>query len=221
MKINKYHIQELSEDYIDLYYREETDEIKNLIHYVNSRNVFYGKTEKGRIRVLPHEIYYIETVDKKTFAYLEKEVVQIAYNMAKQRLHIKMVSRSGGMAYRNKESKWYLSWIRHFIVMDENTPIGFCQYYDCFYANDMEDWYDVAQKNNTFSIDYLIGNEEYLGKGYGKAIVGLLTETIKEKEQAKQIIVQPDKENIPSNKALLANGYIFDENKNYYYKLLD
>jgi RimJ/RimL family protein N-acetyltransferase len=113
------------------------------------------------------------------------------------------------------------SWIHHFIVMDENIPIGFCQYYDCFYANDMEDWYSVVQKNNTFSIDYLIGNEAYLGKGYGKGIVSLLTDTIKEKEQAKQIIVQPDKENLPSNKVLLSNGYIFDKYKDYYYKLLD
>lgn len=85
----------------------------------------------------------------------------------------------------------------------------------------MEDWYDVVQKNDTFSIDYLIGEEAYLGKGYGKAIVSLLTRTIKEKEKAKQIIVQPEKENIPSNKALLSNGYIFDENKDYYYKILE
>ncbi len=113
------------------------------------------------------------------------------------------------------------SWIHHFIVMDKDTPIGFCQYYDCFDANELEDWYSVTQKNNTFSIDYLIGNEAYLGKGYGKAIVSLLTDTIKEKEQAKEIIVQPDKDNMPSNKVLLSNGYIFDKQKDYYYKLLD
>lgn len=113
------------------------------------------------------------------------------------------------------------SWIHHFIVMDHNTPIGFCQYYDCFNAKDMEDWYTVDQKNHTFSIDYLIGNEAYLGKGYGKAIVKLLTDTIIKKEHAKQIIVQPDKDNMPSNHVLLANGYIFDATKDYYYKLLD
>jgi predicted acetyltransferase len=48
-----------------------------------------------------------------------------------------------------------------------------------------------------------------------------LTDTIKEKEQAKQIIVKPDKENLPSNNVLLPNGYIFDKKKDYYYKLLD
>ena len=113
------------------------------------------------------------------------------------------------------------SWLHHFIVMDENTPIGFCQYYDCFDADSLEDWYSVSLPNDTFSIDYLIGNEAYLGKGYGKAIVKLLTDIRREKELGKQIIVQPDKENMPSNHVLLSNGYIFDKQKNYYYKLLD
>ena len=62
--------------------------------------------------------------------------------------------------------------------MDEKTPVGFCQYYDCYDANDMEIWYEVVKRGNTFSIDYLVGNESYLGKGYGKAIVKLLTETV-------------------------------------------
>ncbi len=80
------------------------------------------------------------------------------------------------------------SWLHHFIVMDENTPIGFCQYYD----NELEDWYEVTQKSDTFSIDYLIGNEAYLNKGYGKAIVKLLTDTVHQKDHAKKIIVQHD-----------------------------
>ncbi len=81
MKINRYHNQELSEDYIDLYYRQETDEIRDLLQYVKSRNVFHGKTERGQRRVLPQEIYYIESVDKKTFLYLEKEVVQMEHSL--------------------------------------------------------------------------------------------------------------------------------------------
>jgi len=113
------------------------------------------------------------------------------------------------------------AWVHHFIVMDGKTPVGFCQYYDCFDANDMEDWYDVPRSGETFSIDYLIGNETYLNKGYGKAIVKLLTDTIKQTECARQIIVQPEKENHSSNHVLLANGYIFDEQMNCYCKSLD
>lgn len=120
-----------------------------------------------------------------------------------------------------KERNGSFSWIHHFIVMEDETAIGFCQYYDCFDGNDMEDWYEVGKRGDTFSIDYLIGNEAYLGKGRGKALVKLLTETIRQKEQVKRIIVQPDKENGPSNHVLLANEYVFDEQKDYYVKELD
>ena len=105
--------------------------------------------------------------------------------------------------------------IHHFIVIASNKPIGFCQYYDCFYAK--EDWYNVIFANHSFSIDYLIGDEEYLKKGYGTAIIKLLTETIKQKENAIQIIVQPEKDNISSNNALLSAGYRYDNKSQYYY----
>jgi len=110
------------------------------------------------------------------------------------------------------------SWIHHFIVMDEETPVGFCQYYDCYDANDIEIWYEVIKRGDTFSIDYLIGNESYLGKGYGKSLVKLLTETVWQKERANQVIVQPDEDNHASNHVLMVNGYIYDKCKNYYYK---
>lgn len=110
------------------------------------------------------------------------------------------------------------SWIHHFIVMDCKTPIGFCQYYDCFHAKDLEDWYHVIAPDDTFSIDYLIGNEGYLGKGYGKEIVRLLSHTIQTIEKATKVIVQPEKENFASNHVLTANGYIYDEKQNFYYK---
>jgi len=113
------------------------------------------------------------------------------------------------------------SWIHHFIVMDDKTPVGFCQYYDCYDARDMEDWYSVTRRGDIFSIDYLIGDESYLGKGYGKAIVKLLTDMIWEQEHGKQIVVQPDKENHSSNRVLMANGYVFDEQKDYYCKSLE
>lgn len=112
------------------------------------------------------------------------------------------------------------SWIHHFIVMDCKTPIGFCQYYDCYDAKDLEDWYSVTTPGDTFSIDYLIGNEAYLGKGYGKELVRLLSDTIRTNEKAVKIIVQPEEENHVSNHVLLANGYVYDENLKYYFKSL-
>lgn len=112
------------------------------------------------------------------------------------------------------------SWIHHFIVMRKDQPIGFCQYYDCFSAAHLEDWYHVDTPHHTFSIDYFIGEETYLHKGYGKTLVALLTEIIKKEEHASSVIVQPDKDNYSSIFVLLHNGYIWDEQKKYYYKNL-
>lgn len=125
------------------------------------------------------------------------------------------------------------SWIRHFIAVDgmdsveaeDESPkngvtVGFCQYYDCYDARDLESWYSVTRRGDTFSIDYLIGDDAYPGKGYGKALVRILTKTIQEKEQAARIIVQPDAGNIPSYRALSANGYGFDVGGRYYRKEL-
>lgn len=120
--------------------------------------------------------------------------------------------------YEIKERHGVFSWIKHFIVLDGETPIGFCQYYDCYDAK--EEWYSVNKPNDTFSIDYLIGEESYLFKGYGKAIVGLLTIAVKANEKGRRIIVQPEKDNVASNRVLLSNDYVYNEQSGYYCRLL-
>ena len=110
------------------------------------------------------------------------------------------------------------SFIKHFIVKNNFEKIGFCQYYDCFVAKEL--WYQVNKQNYTFSIDYLIGDENYLDKGYGKKIIRQLINKIKI-EGGKEIIVQPDEENILSNKVLLANGFTYKQNEKYFYKKLE
>jgi predicted acetyltransferase len=82
-----------------------------------------------------------------------------------------------------------------------------------------EDWYKVNEKGITYSIDYLIGEENYLNKGFGKEIVKGLVENIK-MENGMEIIVQPDLEKIQSGKILIANGFVYDNNRKYYYKKL-
>ena len=62
----------------------------------------------------------------------------------------------------------------------------------------------------------MIGEEEYLNKGYGKIIIKILIEKIKT-EGGKEIIVQPELENKASNGILIANGFIYNEDKEYYY----
>jgi RimJ/RimL family protein N-acetyltransferase len=67
-----------------------------------------------------------------------------------------------------KQRNGDFKFINHYIVMLGDEAIGFCQYHDCYCAK--EDWYSVQKSNTLFSIDYLIGEEKYLNKGYGKKL---------------------------------------------------
>lgn len=109
------------------------------------------------------------------------------------------------------------SFINHFIVLYDNKPIGFCQYYTCAEAN--EDWYGDIPLEGSYSIDYLIGEESYLGKGLGKAIIDLLAKEVFSLNNAQRIIVMPETENIASCKSLLANDFFFDEKNKLYCKI--
>jgi len=111
---------------------------------------------------------------------------------------------------RNGEFKW----IHYLIVLVGNSPVGFCTYYKCVDAQ--EYWYGDISLEGTYSIDYLIGEEDYLGKGIGKKMVAELVEMIFAHEDAKKIIVQPDKNNKASCNVLLSNDFIFDKRNNIY-----
>ncbi|MDR0969529.1 MAG: GNAT family N-acetyltransferase [Lentimicrobiaceae bacterium] len=112
------------------------------------------------------------------------------------------------------------SWLNHFMVFVQEKPIGFCQYYDCFDTNNLEDWYDVTAPNAVYSLDYLIGEENYLGKGYGKTIIKLLTEKVVSLG-ASRIIVNPDHDNEKSIGVLKANGFALSADGTYYLKEFD
>ncbi|MED4273300.1 GNAT family N-acetyltransferase [Weissella confusa] len=118
---------------------------------------------------------------------------------------------------KHRESEF--SWLHHMIVMVDEKPIGFCQYYDCFDSRDYETWVgrDFDAPNQVYSIDYLIGDEKYVGKGLGKKLIATLTELVFSKG-ATEIIVSPDDENHQSNAVLLANGYVKSETDDYYAK---
>lgn len=106
------------------------------------------------------------------------------------------------------------SFINHFIAEAGGVPIGFCQYYDCYFGQGYEDWHKIERQGEVFSIDYFIGEPLFLGKGLGKGIVSLLTSMVKDKG-GKRIIVGPEPDNTPSRRALEACGYAFD-GRDYY-----
>jgi RimJ/RimL family protein N-acetyltransferase len=116
---------------------------------------------------------------------------------------------------KNRDGEY--SWLHHFIVICDETPIGFCQYYDCYDSREYEDWNGriFDKPGEVYTIDYLIGDENHLGKGYGKELIRVLTD-IAFSLGAKEIIVDPDKENAASNGVLRASGYVYNEYYNYY-----
>ena len=104
------------------------------------------------------------------------------------------------------------SFIKHFIVYFNDVKIGFCQYLDCFYAQ--EYYGTVVEKGSTYGIGYLIGEEAYLNKGIGKVIIKMLEEKIIQ-IGGKEIIADPLPENTVSIKTLLSNGFVKIKDEDY------
>jgi len=99
--------------------------------------------------------------------------------------------------------------INHFIVQVDDKDVGFCQYYP--YSLGGETWHGSTPIKGTYSIDYLIGEEEYLGKGFGKRLIQTLVSKVFNETDADRIIVQPDKDNLPSINTLLSSGFSYFE----------
>jgi len=109
------------------------------------------------------------------------------------------------------------SFITHLIIEINTFKVGFCQYYDCYYGQHYEDWYKVHNPEVVFSMDYLIGEVEYLKKGLGKEMLKLIEERLIS-IGAQKILVQPDKSNTSSCRLLESRGYVY--NGSYYSKQL-
>ena len=106
------------------------------------------------------------------------------------------------------------SWLNHYIVMYEDTPVGFCQYYDCSLTPEGFEWDNEPQ--GTFAIDYLIGEENLLKKGLGSVIVQRLCQLISSLENPVQFVADPVPENADSIKLLERNGFILDPTTGLY-----
>ncbi|MDL2267872.1 acetyltransferase, partial [Desulfovibrio sp. OttesenSCG-928-G15] len=67
-----------------------------------------------------------------------------------------------------------------------------------------------------FGIDFLIGEEEYLGEGFGTELVRLVGSAAMQDAGAQRLIADPDPGNAPSIKVLENNGYVLDEKTGLY-----
>lgn len=71
----------LKEDYIDVHYREESESIEVIRNFFLSFQYIVGKKDDCLQKLHPGSIYYLEVVDRKLFAYQEKEVYQLDYSL--------------------------------------------------------------------------------------------------------------------------------------------
>jgi len=112
-----------------------------------------------------------------------------------------------------RERRGEFSFLTHFIAEFEGVPIGFCQYYDCYFAQQHEVWNDQWRvgdgQGKIFSIDYLIGEPACLRRGLGKGMIALLL-TMLRKAGARTVIVEPERDNVASNRALERSGFIWN-----------
>ncbi len=97
------------------------------------------------------------------------------------------------------------NWLHHLIALWEGCQVGFCQYYQCA---DSEEEFGTMPLAGTYGIDYLIGEEDYLGKGLGKGMVALLLDKIFSFPDAQRVTADIDRENKASEHTLLSCGFV-------------
>ncbi|WP_167954843.1 LytTR family DNA-binding domain-containing protein [Anaerosporobacter faecicola] len=82
MKINLYENKELTEDYVDVHYHEMTEELRHLCSLFGTKKLeLYGTDQEEKQLLRISDIFYFESVEKRTYAYLAKKVYQVSYRL--------------------------------------------------------------------------------------------------------------------------------------------
>lgn len=80
----KYTINQITEgkDELILNYREMNEEVEQVLAFMGKRNQrLLGSKDKMQVVILPEEILYVESLEGKTFAYMEQEVYRMNYSL--------------------------------------------------------------------------------------------------------------------------------------------
>lgn len=109
------------------------------------------------------------------------------------------------------------SWLTYRIATWQGYPIGLCQYYRCMDSGDED--FGALPLIGSYGIDYLIGEEAYLGKGLGKGIIALLVNRIFALPDAQRVTADIDPHNLASQNALLSCGFTLVEDSDSRYVL--
>ncbi len=81
MKVNYYEDKMIEENRVDVFYSEKDSEIIGIMNYFESYEIILGKCKELTKKLLPNDIFYLEIVDRRCYAYLESEVYQIDFNL--------------------------------------------------------------------------------------------------------------------------------------------
>lgn len=78
LKVNEYKEKNIIEDRIDFYYRKKTRGVNEILDFLRKHSQkLIGKLNDTEVIFSLNDVYYFESVDKKSFAYLNNDVVRI------------------------------------------------------------------------------------------------------------------------------------------------
>lgn len=74
--------EDLIEDQVVIYCREENQEIRKIKGFIKNINTkLCASIDFKKVMITPDEIYYIESVDKKTFVYIKDKVLECSLKL--------------------------------------------------------------------------------------------------------------------------------------------
>lgn len=74
--------EDLIEDKVVIYCKEESQEIRRIQGFIKNINMkLCASSDYKKIMITPEEIYYIESVDKRTFVYLKDKVLECSLRL--------------------------------------------------------------------------------------------------------------------------------------------
>lgn len=95
--------------------------------------------------------------------------------------------------------------VRLLVVLHEEEPIGWCQWYPC--GIDPAWAADVGAGPGDCGIDYAIGEPERVGRGVGTELVAALVALVRAARPDCGIVSDPDERNTASRRVLEKNGF--------------
>jgi len=102
------------------------------------------------------------------------------------------------------------------IVMYNNFPIGFIQSYPVDNNGSWTTKVKVAE--NMVSIDYFIGDINFIHKGIGPKMIQEYIDKIIKPDKYSVALISPDPNNIANRKCIEKCGFVFIKNVNVPYK---